>query len=601
MINIILKGTLLLFPLIHISWLYNLFSLPKIFFLSLALIFILLLIIINNKIKIKVSKIHIYFYLWILLFLLILFIWLLNSPDLYVSLNGSIDRYYWLYSYIIVFIYILLILFNSNNKDIIQYLKIISIGGFIVALIWIIFYIFWIDYEHRNISTIWQYNVLWIYLIPPLLLSLYFFINNKIKKYLLFSIIILFSIILTKSRIALWISILSLIYIFFIYYGNLKIKYKIIPLLSIGILFIIILWLYSDRLKLNDSNLASIDSRKILYSYSFDIIKESNYNKLFFWNSLESQKILIYKKIKPELYLFEKVWDIPDRAHNIILDWLIEYWILWFIMFIFLTLLIPIYLFILSKNKTFLDKIILLCIITIFIWNLVWFNYPIILIINLIFSIYFIIKYSKLDKNKKYINIKLLFLLFLLIVTFISYSFYKEILLNYKIKNLDNNEYISDILKSNNNYFKINLLLYSLDTNKNELSNKIIDMLYNTNNPLFLEYILSYYLSPNNQDLKKLNYISNKLLNIDKYNITAMLVKSEICYLNKDINCYKEVNDNLIELLPNIIKNDYNTLTRFQLIKKKKFLKYYWIKDFHEYLTNYKINLNNLKQLNIIK
>lgn len=566
---------LFILPIIHISWLYNIFSLPKIVFLSLALILFTGYLVITNKQtqNYSINKEKIIFISLLSLFILSLSVSLIFSPDSYTSFYGNIQRYYWFISYVFIFIFLIYFTLFSEKKDYNTICKYIVYAGTISAIIGILYYLWWIHYEWRNIWTIWQYNVNGIYLLIPLFLSLYFAFSQKNKKFYIFSIFILIWIILTKSRIAYWLSFLGIFYIIYLFFPWFSYKKKVISIIA-WIIFTVILWILSfERLQNTDANNASIQSREILYTYGINSIKDSSIWAILFWNGLESQHILLQKQIQPELYLYEKAWHIPDRAHNIIIDWLIEYGIVWCTLFLIITLIFPIIIFLKKPEKNHKDKIIIFIIISLFIWNFFWFNYPLILIINCVLTLYFINSHShqRIQKNNYFFLVNIICFI---IVFVLSTIFTKETVLNYQITQVKEKKQIENIISSDNNFIKLELLKQNYSQ---EINQKIINDLEKTNNPLFLEFVLSYYLNQKIQNTEKILSTSKKLYKNHPYNITAILVLKQYCKIQNSLDCVTAKENELNKLFSADFFASNWDKNSFKNRKIQQLLEYYWL------------------------
>lgn len=571
----ILKGTFLMFPLIHYFWIYNIFSLPKVIFLWVAILLIIFFWF--KKInKISLSKNQIIFYLFWIFFIILLLFWLLNSNDIYSSFYGTIDRYFWFITYFLVFTYIFLLDIFSDKKDFNTYLKLILVSWFLVSVFWVLYYFFWLHYESRIIATIWQYNVLWVYLISSLILSLYFFIKEKHKKYLFFFFVIFIAIFLTKSRVAFLLSFLWILWVVFLLFKSFSKKIKIIILLSVSLFLLLFSILNYNRLSINEENISSLKSRAIMLDYWVSAIKDMNLKEIIFWYWLESQKDILLKYISSKIYEYEKVWELPDRVHNFLLDSIIEYWFFWSFLFIFLTLIFPIILFFKLKNKTDLDRIIIFLIILIFLWNLVWFNHFCILFLNLFFVIYL------LKDNQGIFKINKILLVFLWFITSIFLLFlWKELILNYKILHFENNIKNQEfILNSKNEIFKQKLFMYFLQNQDRSLF-QLLEEFKKSNNHLSLNYALFYYVN-NNKDISIIKEITTKLLQIYPNNNYALNILKDLCFFEKDKKCFEETHKKIFDSFPKILFLDDEKLNDFQKRKKYKLFEFLGVKNIED-------------------
>lgn len=571
----ILKGTFLMFPLIHYFWIYNIFSLPKVIFLWVAILLILFFWL--KKInKILLSKEQILFYLLLVFFIILLWFWLLNSNDIYSSFYGTIDRYFWFITYFLVFTYIFLLDIFSDKKDFNTYLKFILVSWFLVSLFWILYYFLWIHYESRIIATIWQYNILWVYLISSLILSLYFFIKEKHKKYLLFFFVIFIAIFLTKSRVAFLLSFLWILWVIFLLFKSFSKKIKIIILISVSWFLLLFSLLNYNRLSINEENISSVKSRVIMLDYWVDAIKDMNLKEIIFWYWLESQKDILLKYISPKIYEYEKVWELPDKVHNFFLDSIIEYWFFWSFLFIFITLIFPIIVFLTLKNKTDLDKIIIFLIVLIFLWNLVWFNHFCILFLNLFFVTYL------LKDNQRTFKINKILLVFLWVLTSIFLLFlWKELILNYKVLHFEDNTKNQEfILNAKNEIFKQKLFMYFLQ-NQDENLFQLLEEFKKSNNHLSLNYALFYYVN-NDKDISIIKEITTKLLQIYPNNNYALNILIDLCFFEKDKKCFEETHKKIFDSFPEILFLNDEKLNDFQERKKYRLFEFLGVKSIED-------------------
>ncbi len=593
--NIILKGIFLIFPLIHFFWIYNVFSLPKILFLSIGVFLLCCLSIISffqNK-NHKLPKMSIYLFSGLVIFILFLVVWLLNSQNIYSSLYWTIDRYFWLFSYITIFIYFFFLALHIEKKHIIDYFKIIALSWFIASLFWIIYSLAWINYEWRIIGTIGQYNIFWLYLLTPLLLSLYIFFEKNIKKYLIYAIIIFIAILLTKSRVSFALAFIWLIFVSYLYYTKIQGIKRYILIISIIIITIFSWVFYYNRLKINQENIWSIKSRIMLFDYWLNTIKDSNISSLIFWNWIESQRDLLIKYLKPDIYLYEKVWFLPDKVHNLVIDSIIEYWFLGTFIYLAIFLFFPFILFYQKKNKDKIDKIIIFIILSIFIWNLVGFNYPIILFINLFFVLYFTLDDDKIWLNK--VLLKSIVVVFTCLSLFISIWYAKELDLNYKVNWFQNNlDYQKTIINSKNEEIKQKIFLELFKTN-NYIIEWLLKDFEKSNDQLSLHYALFYYVNSENKDFKKIKEITNNLLLVYPYNIYWLKILSDICYYENNYDCFRNSNNKIFSSIPKIMYQSNYKLTNFEIRKKTALLDFMWINDLDSEKEIFQKKLDYLK------
>lgn len=233
-------------------------------------------------------------------------------------------------------IWIFIVLFNKDKKQLEKLLKIYIFSSFVVCIIWIKEYFYpslnYYSEVYKAISTFWnnQFLALNILLVIPVLLNFYKNTTNscnwlffpKIKYlndnrvYLFIITIFIFCLFLTKSFI--WITILIL-YLFF--YKFWKKNWVIFSFLFISFGLFIIFQFLPEKIH-------SLLSRFYIWQNVLDLIW-TNFKNIVFWNWFETLNLVFSKEKNPYLYIFENYWFIADRSHNLFLDILFSSWILW--------------------------------------------------------------------------------------------------------------------------------------------------------------------------------------------------------------------------------------------------------------------------------
>ncbi len=385
-------------------------------------------------------------------------------------------------------------------------------------------------------------------------------------------------------------------FISYLYYTKIQGIKRYILIISVIIITILSWVLYYNRLKVNQENIWSVKSRIMLFDYWLNTIKDSNISSLIFWNWIESQRDLLIKYLKPDIYLYEKVGFLPDKVHNIIIDSIIEYWLVWTFIYLLIFLILPFILFYRKKDKNNIDKISIFIIISIFIWNLVGFNYPIILFINLFFVLYFTI-----DNNKIWLNrtlLKYIFFIITPVVFSITIGYVNEINLNYKVNRFQNNlDYQKFIINSKNEEIKQKIYLDLFKIN-NYLIEWLLKDFEKSNDQLSLHYALFYYVNNENKNIEKIKELTNKLLSVYPYNIYWLKILSDICFYESNYECFKDANNKVFSSIPKIMYQSNDKLTNFENRKKTALLDFMWINNLDEEVKLFQKKLSTLNNDN---
>lgn len=311
-----------LFPLIINPWGVSYYEISKLVYLSLFLlitcIWIFVYFIRKKTIELKFNK-YVYLFLGFWIVSLILSTVLSIAPNL--SFFGSYSRFQGLFSHLLyILFFILFFHFAFDDNFLKKTLKFILGLGIIVSLyaflqrLGIDFQAFSANemFTGRTFATFGHPNFLGQFLLLPIWISI--FLAKDVKKtnvkylYILISIVLLMALLTTENRASLLGLGVSFI-IFIISVLPLKKIYK--GLIGLGIVGggIAFIALFAPSLR-------SIGSRFVIWKDSLNVIWENP-----IWGSgLETFRITIQKFVSPEIYNYENLYDVSDRAHNLLID-----------------------------------------------------------------------------------------------------------------------------------------------------------------------------------------------------------------------------------------------------------------------------------------
>jgi putative inorganic carbon (HCO3(-)) transporter len=276
------------------------------------------------------------------LFLIALIFTALFSIDPSTSVWGSFWRQQGLFTYLHYFLFLWIILhFLKEKKQIERIINVILLGSFLISLYGILQ---WLGLEFiswqkstfsfgRITSTMGQPNFLGSYLLLVVFLTIYKIIVNKnfIVRFL-FSLLFIFQffcLIFTDSRGA-WVGfgfgVLLIIFLFLYIKKNNFLK--ILGIISLVIVFFSSLFLllnsnssFASRIKsIGDFKSGSSAIRLEIWSASMAAISKSP----FLGYGPETQYGVLAGYYNPNWSIHEDINTIPDRAHNLILDLLLE-------------------------------------------------------------------------------------------------------------------------------------------------------------------------------------------------------------------------------------------------------------------------------------
>lgn len=353
---------------------YNLFILNKqvIFHCLLAIGWIGQLLIINYQCLFNYLKQNKIIFILIFLLLLSSIASTIFSIHPAQSLWGSFARQEGLYSniyYLLFFVLLILFLQKNNNQwpKIKHLILTIMLSSFFVSLYGILQYLgldflVWENSSlalQRVVSTLGQPNFLGHYLIIVIPLTIFglFFITKKFLPRFFISILItmqLICLLVTYSRAA-WVGFAGGLFIFFILNKNIFFKkYFKFPII---IYALIILLFIGNNLNL-ENRIKSIFNfetgsnkvRILTWEAAIDKLKNTEGTRLLLGHGPDTQQSIFAHYYQPEWGIYETVNVYPDRAHNIILDSLLQFGI------IYCYISILLYGYIILKSLKFLKK-----------------------------------------------------------------------------------------------------------------------------------------------------------------------------------------------------------------------------------------------------
>ncbi len=413
---------------LNVSWNYEFTKVIYFNILSSIIISLFSIYIFINKKKIIIPK---------LIFLIILSF----SISTYFSISPYIS-FIWnttkAHSFIMYLnlIWLYLILLNSPKKEVKKILK-YSIIWLILSSIIAIWQLYFPSFNYWNLSnralwTFWHPDYLALYLLIfiPLLYKNTFNINKDLNY--IITILTITTLLLTKSLTAI---IILTIYTLYFIIQNINKKYKNTILYWTIIFSILVIFLIFYNFGF--SKLHSFLSRFFIWTTVINISFE-NIKTILIWHWFETLNLVFDKNKSPFLYIFENIWFTADRAHNIILQFLYNSWILG------LSLLSYWFYYLLKNNNSIYKTSIILALL------FLMFNFSSISsLIIIIISLWIITQ--NWNKNKYNIYIVYLILIISILWMILSYKLYKSenLIKFWKIHNIES------VFKYNpNNYFK---------------------------------------------------------------------------------------------------------------------------------------------------
>lgn len=169
----------------------------------------------------------------------------------------------------------------------------------------------------RPYSTIGSPTGLGQFLIFPFFVSLFYGIfawrKAKPKFYLFFAVAVLIAVALGFSENRA--SILGVgVAVIFLIFSALKGKVKKWIFATVVFLF------FAGFFMFFSSNLRSLGTRSVLWKDSFKLVSQFTPLQFGIGTGLETYYHAIQKTLSPDIYLYERMTDIPDRSHNAFLD-----------------------------------------------------------------------------------------------------------------------------------------------------------------------------------------------------------------------------------------------------------------------------------------
>ena len=348
-------------PVFFLRQCHNIFEIPKnILFQILTeilLFFYIVKVIILPQTKRRWAKIKLFWPAFIFIF--ILGISTILSQVRWFSFWGSWERRMGYLTWFHFFIFSLILFLNIKNKKQIYHILI----SIVFSSILVVFYgliqsqgldIFAWTYDPlvmgRIFSTIGQPNFLgsWFLLVLPIPLSFLYHRSFGMKVLALsFSLLLLYTLFLTKSRGAIIGLIALLGFLFFAWTWRKNKKLTIIPILCI---FFTVFFLFSSQSNVQESNESAISLPLWARIKSFTNLREAGQYRLMHWRAsldlIEQRPILGYgtatqrfnfpKYYQPEFTIYEKPNIYLDYAHNDILDILLSAGVLGLISYLLL-------------------------------------------------------------------------------------------------------------------------------------------------------------------------------------------------------------------------------------------------------------------------
>lgn len=345
-IRFFILGAVFLIPLVFdaFSFLDSVFTYPKTFILYIFVggLFVSTLIKVLYLKRIEVNKKVFRHILWPSIYILVLIFSTFFAYDLNQALIGSYSRQFGLLTHFFLYLWFVLLLFNLSLKPrlvkINTIYKTIALSAFLVSIYGALQY-FGIDFVQwseaaintkRAFSTLGQPNYLGLYIVMviPIFFYLFKIEKNKYLKYFwlisaLFSISAWF---FTGSRSA-WLGLFLTGFIFIVYLlikkkNIIKSKSFIIIILALILVFTALFsnTAFNKRLSSSlDFNIGSVATRFLYWEASYDKIIKSP----IIGYGLEQQKHVLRDAYTKEWAVHEKLNTYSDRAHNIVLDYLL--------------------------------------------------------------------------------------------------------------------------------------------------------------------------------------------------------------------------------------------------------------------------------------
>lgn len=292
------------------------------------------------------------------------------------SLWGSSARQEGLYSLINYNLFFILLIFYLNKNKWLKIKRLIIaalISSFFVCLYGLMQY-FGFDFLvwkkmnfvfGRIISSLGQPNFLGHYLIiiiPLTIYSLFFIFKKFLTRFFILILIIMqmTCLIFSYSRAA-WLGFLAGLILFLIFkkdvlYNIFLRKNKLLKLFLVICAFIILIFANSNLgfgqrlVSIFDTSTGTTKVRLLTWSSAINELKNMDTQRLLFGYGPETLQSIFAKHYKVEWAIYETINVYPDRAHNIILDSLLQFGV------IYCYIIILFYHYILAQSLKFLKE-----------------------------------------------------------------------------------------------------------------------------------------------------------------------------------------------------------------------------------------------------
>jgi O-antigen ligase len=345
-----------LVPLIINPFGYTIYELPKLayfkIFISITLIVLIIKLFTNRKLTFIWNK---YVYLFLGLWFLSLLISTIFSQAPLLSFFGSYDRIQGLLSHIFYLTFFVLTLcFFKDKNNIEKAIKFIFWIGIIISL-YAILQKCGLDFYSegskeifvgRPFGTLGHPNFLGQFLLFPLWTGIYLLLKTKTKKtsYILGLLIFFIALALTENRASILGFIISLT-IFVILEKKIPNFFRLFIGISALTVFAGFILFFAPSIR-------SIQTRLLVWQNTPAVIQ----GHVITGSGLETFEQVFQKATPPEIYKFEALTEVADRAHNIFIDIFVTQGILGLSVFA-VSLFLIIFQFFKKKNPSLILKV----------------------------------------------------------------------------------------------------------------------------------------------------------------------------------------------------------------------------------------------------
>lgn len=587
---------MLLFPFLCFPGIYNTTDLPKIFFLSFVLFFIAMMCALKiYRKELYLRKQEIFFFVSSIFFLSVSGIVSIFADNWMDAIFGSVDRYMGWYSYFLVIVLAYFLIISRVKAS--SIVSTIITSGTLLAIIGILqkigifdgSFLWQLIVDGRVTATIGQYNNYASLLVVPFWFAILRLKYEKphIVGYILLLITLIGGVLASGSRIALiGVMVCSLILV-----TNIK-KSRILALVGVGIIVISGI-IFSWRLSLTEENVASFSSRILLISDAIQEIQHFSLPEILLWKGNESQQLVLLKQFSPKYLAYEQINFIPDRVHNIFLDFLIQFGAFGTLLLVGVLFIFPLYLFLRKQGEIRWYAFVALIF---FLINSIGF-YD---ISNLLFSFLLIsILLQKISvPEKKYILPRgsLIFIVGITGIIIYGLFFYvtdfqeQQLFISRTSETNDSN--ILGIFNSEGNISTMKawqrdillaktLAMQLWEEVKNKDSVSEFQTLCKKNSYYTLQ-VCTRYLMLQSEHTQYLDDKINLLLQLAPYDPIMLQMKIDRLLEKKELKKAQWTAKFALSLFPAFIYQPDNSITEYQQRKKKKILEYYPIKKWQE-------------------